>query len=156
MKTDRITCFRSWQVAVCLVGMVLPFPAAAFTLEGPARAVNAHTVVVHGTHVVLLGIRPIGVDDSCGLDNAPWPCGDRAQVALQRLAGAGPVTCDLVAKIGHGDFQGTCTIPGGQDLAAALVAEGWARAADERYQADDAAAQKNKRGAWGLRPPVGK
>lgn len=131
-----------------LAALMILFPvsqAAAFSISGAARAVGPRTVVVRGIHVVLLGIAPI---DRCGPAGAPWPCGERAQQALDALAAAHPLICELGDKIGHGEFLGSCTSEDGNDLGRAFVAAGWARAEDEHYQAAEAEARAAKRGAW--------
>jgi endonuclease YncB( thermonuclease family) len=130
-----------------------PQCADAFTIEGPGRAVDSHTVIVRGTHVLLLGVTPIEASSSCGPAASPWPCGTRAQEALTLLLGAAPVTCDLTTKVGHGDFQGSCATADQTDLGRALVEAGWARASDDRYAPAEAAARSAQRGAWGARPP---
>src|SRR5579875_639528 len=120
MRIDPARCLRGFAVAAAILS---PFaPASAFSVSGTARAVGPRTVVVHGIHVVLLGIGPLGTEE-------------RAQAALQALASAHPLTCDLADKIGHGEFQGSCVDAGGGDVARALVAAGWARADGDRYAA---------------------
>lgn len=127
--------------------------ADAFTIEGPGRAVDSHTIVVRGTHVLLLGVTPIEAGSSCGPATSPWPCGTRPQEALTALLGTAAVACDLTTKVGHGDFQGSCATADRTDIGRALVEAGWARASDDRYAAAETAARSAQRGFWAARPP---
>ncbi len=159
MTTDRymttdLAARRLWPLLIVALLILPPLSRAmGFPIRGPARAVGPRTVVVRGIHVVLQGVAPIAAADPCGPASAPWRCGERAQRALDVLAGAHPLACELGAKIGHGEFEGSCASERGGDLGRAFVAAGWARAEDDRYAVAEAAARAARRGAWAAKPP---
>lgn len=58
-----------------------------------------------------------------------WPCGRRALAGVRALVRGRAVDCPLPEKVRRGDFVVDCSIAGA-DLAARIVASGWARALD--------------------------
>jgi endonuclease YncB( thermonuclease family) len=64
--------------------------------------------------------------DRAGIE---WPCGRRALAGVRALVRGRAVECPLPEKVRRGDFVVDCSIAGA-DLAARIVASGWARALD--------------------------
>lgn len=141
---------RSFWWAV--IGCCVAFAATAAEIEGDARPSDARTLVIRGTHIALLDIRPFDPNALCGESGATWPCGDVSLHALAALVAGRRISCELVNKVGHGDFQGRCASPDGADLATTLVSGGWARAADPTLAPQQDAAKAARRGAWGAPP----
>ena len=131
----------------------LAFGAGAAEIDGEARPSDARTLVVRGTHVALMDMLPFDSHAVCGPPGAEWSCSDISLRALAALVAGRHISCELVNKVGHGDFQGRCATPDGADIATAMVTGGWARAADSTLEPQQQAAQSAQRGAWGPAPP---
>ncbi len=134
------------------IGCCLAFAASAAEIDGEARPSDARTLVVRGTHIALMDMRPFDPNATCGPAGGTWRCGDISLHALAALTAGRHISCELVNKVGHGDFQGRCASPDGADIAATLVAGGWARAADSTLAPQQDAAKAARRGAWGAPP----
>lgn len=80
-----------------------------------------------------------------------WPCGQEARAALARLAGRGPLECELGARDAYRRTLASCRTapyPEGIDLGAEMVRQGWAVATDDSYLVEEAQAQAKRRGIW--------
>jgi len=103
-----------------MVGMALLFAAIGLTpepkpvLSGPARVIDAATLVVAGRTVWLAGL------------DAPEP-GRGAADALRQHIGDRPVECWGRSPAKGDELLATCRV-GGNDLNDWLVRRGWARA----------------------------
>lgn len=102
-------------------------------------------------------IRLTGIDaaeyrqDCARRDASRWPCGRDARTALERLAGRGPLHCEVAAKDRYDRTLATCRtrpFPDGVDLGAEMVRLGWAVASSDAYLAEEAEAQAQRRGIW--------
>ena len=114
---------------IAIMAMVSSFisgPAlGADEIAGAARAFRGHVLIVRGAKVRLFGIVAPAADEVCaGSDGG---CGPRSKAALNDLVKGREVVCSIVAKVGHGSVQATCTLEG-TDVAEMIVRAGWARA----------------------------
>lgn len=102
-------------------------------------------------------IRLTGIDaaeyrqDCARRDASRWPCGQDARTALERLAGGGPLHCEVAAKDRYNRTLATCRtrpFPDGIDLGAEMVRLGWAVATSDDYLPEEAEAEAQRRGIW--------
>ncbi|MCB1386945.1 MAG: thermonuclease family protein [Nitratireductor sp.] len=114
-------------------------------------AIDAATLRSGGTVIELAGVRAHPATHRCEIGGASWPCGNFARAALQRLIRARSIACDGEFT-GEARFRGQCRL-GGTDLAAWLVAQGWAAAATDDLKPLEAEARKAGRGIWRSTPP---
>lgn len=100
----------------------------------------------------LTGIDAVEYRQSCARrDGAAWACGRDARAALERLAGRGPLHCELGARDNYGRTLATCRthpLPDGIELNAEMVRQGWAVATDDAYLPDEGEAESAGRGIW--------
>ena len=150
--------FRSLAGLFLLAGLAL---AAWVWLPAPVTTVPLVHVIDGDSLTVRqedapLTIRLTGIDaveyrQDCTRTGAPWPCGREARSALEKLAGRGALHCELAAKDHYGRTLATCrtaAFPGGIDLGAEMVRQGWAVATSDAYMVDEAEAQARQRGIW--------
>lgn len=102
--------------------------------------------------VRLAGIDAVEYRQQCTRsDGSGWSCGHDARSALEKLAGRGPLHCELAGKDRYGRTLAACrTLPGrgGIDLGAEMVRLGWAISTDGNYPIEQAEAQAKRRGIW--------
>ncbi|MFD2235296.1 thermonuclease family protein [Phaeospirillum tilakii] len=117
-----------------MVGMALLFAAIGLTpepkpvLSGPARVIDAATLVVAGRTVWLTGLDAPEPGRICGRKTGRnEPCGRGAADALRQHIGDRPVECWGRSPAKGEALLATCRV-GGNDLNAWLVRRGWARA----------------------------
>lgn len=98
------------------------------------------------------GIEPEAAERTCESGGKSWPCGMVARTAFRNFLRARAVSCDIPGD-GTGDtVTAHCTV-GGQDLAAWLVANGWATPlAGSALEEQAEAARKAKVGFYGDDP----
>lgn len=105
----------------------------------------------------LVTIRLTGIDapeyrqDCARRDASRWPCGRDARTALEKLAGRGPLHCEVAAKDRYDRTLAMCRtrpFPDGIDLGAEMVRLGWAMATSDAYLIEEAEAQAQRRGIW--------
>ncbi|WP_186394905.1 thermonuclease family protein [Stappia sp. TSB10GB4] len=105
----------------------------------------------------LAGIDAPGPEETCPSRlGGTWPCGMRARTALRGLVLRHAVTCEDMQDTPAGVVLARCRRQG-TDLAAWLVAQGWARpgeGAGEELFAAAAAAREARRGIWQLDGPA--
>lgn len=104
-----------------------------------------------------LTIRLTGIDaaeyrQDCGrADTSRWPCGREARTMLEKLAGPGPLHCEVAAKDRYDRTLAACRtrpFPDGIDLGAEMVRLGGAIATSNAYMVEEAEAQAKRRGIW--------
>ncbi|WP_186386827.1 thermonuclease family protein [Stappia sp. TSB10P1A] len=109
-----------------------------------------------------LTIRLAGIDAPGPAETCPsrlggtWPCGMRARTALRALVLRHAITCEDMQDTPTGVVLARCRRQG-TDLAAWMVAQGWARpgeGASEELLAEAAAAREARRGIWQLDGPA--
>ncbi|WP_423601997.1 thermonuclease family protein [Sphingomonas sp. MS122] len=103
--------------------------------------------------VRLQGIDAVEFHQPCTTpEGKPWKCGTEARKALQALVGKGSLVCETHATDNFGRAVSTCSVNGVEDIAATLVAQGWAVSGDgEReglHLAEQEAARRARRGIW--------
>jgi endonuclease YncB( thermonuclease family) len=101
------------------------------------------------------GVRLIGIDapergqrcrDARG---AAWDCGRAATAALRALVPQdAPLTCHSSGTDRFDRALSVCLTADGRDVAAQLVAGGWAIATTETYLVEEAEARAARRGLW--------
>lgn len=100
----------------------------------------------------LTGIDAVEYRQNCACaDGKPWTCGHDARDARERLAGRGPLHCELGAKDNYGRTLATCRtrpFPDGIELNAEMVRLGWAVATSDAYLPDEGEAETARRGIW--------
>lgn len=109
-----------------------------------------------------LTIRLAGIDAPGPAETCPsrlggsWPCGMRARTALRGLVRRHAITCDGMQDTPAGVVLATCRKQG-TDLAAWMVAQGWARPGEDAgadLLASAEAAREARRGIWQLDGPA--
>ena len=150
--------FRSLVALLLLGGLAfaawtwLPAPVATIPLvhviDGDSLAVR------HDNAQLTLRLRDIDAVEyrqDCTRVGARWPCGREARTALERLAGRGPLHCELTAKDRYGRTLAICrtaVFPAGVDLGAEMVRLGWAIPTNDAYMIEETEARANRRGIW--------
>lgn len=100
----------------------------------------------------LIGVDAVEYRQTCKRANgALWDCGKEARTALVRLAGKGPLSCDLRGRDHYQRTLATCRTapaPDGVDLAAEMVRAGWGVANNDDYRYEEVEAREARRGIW--------
>jgi endonuclease YncB( thermonuclease family) len=102
------------------------------------------------TKIRIVGIDAPEQDQTCRRAGAEWPCGTAASAAMAELVKDKRVTCDLTGRHSYGRPLGRCRI-GKTDLAAWMVAQGWAVVDprfEQTYLPQQAEAKAARRGVW--------
>lgn len=122
-------------------------PPRVGLFSGPAEAEGPTVLRFEAASVTLHGIEPPGPNITC----ASGDCGASARVMLGRVIGRRDVLCVARAR-SDGRVFATCYLPDGGDLAAALVARGWAVAAPDTsyYRSEEERARAAAVGIWAL------
>lgn len=130
--------------------LLLPLPALAQqTVSGPARAIDGDTLEVQGQRIRLLGIDAPESGQACrDAQGTPYPCGERARMAMAQMIAGQQVSCTVERADRYGRGLAVCRA-GGLDLNAEMVRRGAAVAyIDRRYQAQEQEARQARRGIW--------
>lgn len=150
--------FRSLLALLLLAGLAfvawawLPAPAPAVPL---VHVIDGDSLTVRQDDASLT-IRLTGIDaaeyrQDCTRGTASWPCGREARAALEKLAGRGPLYCEVAAKDRYDRTLAACRtapFPDGIDLGAEMARLGWAIATSDAYMVEEAEAQAKRRGIW--------
>jgi len=139
-------------VVAMVAALAAPAPdSAGAELSGPARAIDGDTLEINGVRLRLHGIDAPELAQRCHRDGRPWLCGPLAASALRDRIGSQVVTCRVLDRDRYGRSIAVCRTAGGEDLAAWLVARGWAlawRHYATDYVAEEEAAKAAGRGIW--------
>ncbi|MCC6984151.1 MAG: thermonuclease family protein [Bauldia sp.] len=125
--------------------------ASAQSVTGAATALDADTVNIGGTRVLLYGIESVEAGQPCVIDGQVWDCYPAALRALETLVSLSEVTCDFVGEPDR--FRrvlGVCHVAG-KSINLELVATGWAvakRNETEEYVPAEEAARAEGLGLW--------
>jgi endonuclease YncB( thermonuclease family) len=131
-------------------------PAAARVLDGLAIVQANGSLRVQGETVYLYGVYLPQFERTCTTFVRPPRCGAPSVLVLERLV-EGFVQCRIVRSGGNAQ-QGVCTQRGRdlfgprEDIAATLVRQGWALAAEDappQYRALESLARSREVGLWG-------
>jgi endonuclease YncB( thermonuclease family) len=126
------------------------------TIAGPSgsgiQVIDGDSLRIDGREIRLAGIDAPEYRQTCtDAAGAAWPCGKEARSALERLVGAGGVSCETQVEDRYGRALARCRSKGG-DIAEALARQGWADGAgDRRFKEPTAAiaeAKRARRGIW--------
>lgn len=152
-----------WMRQLAVLALLFLVMLAIAELRGPPERLAAEGVRVHvidgdSLRIGERGVRLQGIDaveyqQPCTTrEGKPWKCGAEARKALIALTAKGGLVCEPHATDNFGRAVSTCSATGVGDIAAALVAQGWAVSGDgEReglYLAEQAAARAAGRGIW--------
>jgi endonuclease YncB( thermonuclease family) len=96
--------------------------------------------------LVLYGVEP----PSAGIDCPAGDCATLARAAMEQLLGEAEVHCVTRTQGDGRPAAATCFLPDGTDVAAALVARGWALASGDAplYRAEEERARAAALGLW--------
>ncbi|WP_447760130.1 thermonuclease family protein [Sphingopyxis panaciterrae] len=151
--------FRSLVALLLMAGLAtaawvwLPAPVATVPL---VHVIDGDSLTVRQADAAMT-IRLTGFDaveyrqDCERADGSRWTCGHDARTALEKLAGRGPLHCELAAKDAYHRTLAECRthpFPDGVDLGAEMVRAGWAIATSDTYMVEEAEAQAQRRGIW--------
>ncbi|KTE00469.1 hypothetical protein ATE68_16235 [Sphingopyxis sp. H038] len=150
--------FRSLLALLLLAGFAfvawvwLPAPALTVPL---VHVIDGDSLTVRQDDAPLT-IRLTGIDaveyrQDCARGATRWPCGREARTALEKLAGRGPLHCEVAAKDRYDRTLAACrttAFPDGIDLGAEMTRLGWAVATSDAYMVEEAEAQAKRRGIW--------
>ncbi len=167
MPTDRslLTRYRwrrRWRSLLALLLLFGMAMAAWVWLPTPVQVVPLVHVIDGDSLTVRqdggpVTIRLTGIDaaeyrqDCARRDASRWPCGRDARTALEKLAGRGPLHCEVTAKDRYDRTLAACRtapFPDGLDLGAEMVRLGWAVATGDDYLPEEAEAEAQRRGIW--------
>lgn len=125
-------------------------PPRVGTFVGAPEAEGPTGLRFDATSVTLHGIEPPGPNITC----ASGDCSASARIMLGRVLGRRELLCVTRAR-SEGRVFVTCYLPDGSDIAAALVARGWAVAAPETsfYRAEEERARTAAVGIWAQAAP---
>lgn len=124
-------------------------PPTRFTAR--AMAVDGDTLAVGNDRLRLNGIDAPEMGQVCERGGQGYDCGEAARAAMSRILGEGAVACEAIGTDRYGRRVVRCLAAGGQDIAAALVAQGWAMAYRQYsldYIAQEDTARAVGRGMW--------
>lgn len=105
------------RITMTALLILLATPAAAADLSGRARATDGDTIRIGATSIRIWGL---------AAPERSEPGGRQATAAMAELLARGPVNCLDTGARSHGRVVAVCTVAG-IDLAAEMVASGWAR-----------------------------
>lgn len=125
-------------------------PTMPAVIAGPAQVVNGRMLVVGGQTIRLQAIDAPPATLICRDGAWEYKCGAESRKALEQLVGNRPVECEPSGKDDDA-VHAVCHSDQGVDIAAALVASGWAVAdlrRSSRYLPQQAKAQDQGLGLW--------
>jgi endonuclease YncB( thermonuclease family) len=104
-----------------------------------------------GYSVAIAGVDGVASDAMCDFEGESWNCGVRARTAFRLFLRGRAPTCTIPPEADRTALVADCRM-GKQDIGAWLVANGWARAADDRYREAEEKARSGKKGIFGPAP----
>ena len=133
-----------------------PRPAGPFTAR--VVAVDGDTLAAGAERLRLNGIDAPEMGQPCERGGVAFDCGEAARAAMVRILGSGAVACEHIGIDQYRRRVVRCAGQDGQDIAATLVAQGWAmayRRYSVDYVAQEEAARARGLGLWAGRfePP---
>lgn len=120
-------------------------------LEPPYDSQDGLTIVQGSYKIRLAGVEgPPGQAICTVADGRLWACGLQARAALHNIIAQSPLVCTLTGRAPPDLTLADCALDG-EDLAAKLVASGWARPIrpdDVRFASERDLASAERRGLW--------
>ena len=158
VSKGAVAVLRAIACALLCVATLAPSPAATSDIVGPAIVGRAAALLIHGRWIRLAGIYVPPTNYSCRSFERPVVCNSRASLALDFHIASHQVYCQSLGVYSDGSVAAACYLQEsfarpGDDLAAWLVAEGWALAlpnAPFEYIALERIARAQHRGVWGF------
>jgi endonuclease YncB( thermonuclease family) len=149
---------RRWLAIAAGIGLCLYIVAGqdGTPLDGEAQAIDGDSLRLAGRELRLRGIDAPELHQDCTRPGAPArrvPCGRQAREAMARLLAGRTVHCTLTGQDRYGRDLARCALHAHDgkvavpDLAARLVLDGWALAADS-HDAQENEARAARRGIW--------
>ncbi len=116
------------------------------------RVMDGDSLRMGETEIRIAGIDAPELRQNCtGADGRPWPCGEAARAALERLVRTPGLVCERHATDRYGRSLAHCRTEAG-DIGAAMAAEGLALGARDPRFAEPTremeAARAARRGVW--------
>jgi len=153
--SGSIADFSAWLTALALWAALLPplvaRAADASVASGPATVIDSTHLELAGRRFKLYGIDGPDVDETCtDAQGKDYPCGIDARAALADLVKGGSVSCLPRGPNESAEPLAVCSIAD-TDLAAAMIAAGWAIADRTRtlyYEKAEEDARLSKHGLW--------
>lgn len=141
-------------VLITLAVFIMQGSAAADSIIGRASVIDGDTIEIHGTRIRLDGIdAPESWQTCTDAAGTEYRCGKVAAEALDAfLAASRPTHCREVDRDSYRRVVAICTRADGVEVNAWLVRSGhaldWPRYSKGKYQRDQEAAARAKRGIW--------
>jgi endonuclease YncB( thermonuclease family) len=113
--------------------------------------IDGDTLAAGAERLRIDGIDAPEMHQMCERRGIQYACGQAARAAMARIIGNGPVTCDSIRADRYGRDVVRCAAADGRDIAAALVAQGWALAYRQYsmdYVPQEEAARAQGLGLW--------
>lgn len=98
-----------------------PFTARVVAIDGDTLAAGSERLRLNGIDAPEMG-------QACERAGRAYDCGAEARAAMAQILGSGSVTCESIGMDQYRRRVVRCAGPDGRDIAAALVAQGWAMA----------------------------
>jgi endonuclease YncB( thermonuclease family) len=138
-------------LAVLFLILVTSVPAGATDISGLARVIDGDLLEVDGIRIRLHGIDAPEASQTCFTDKGEVPCGQNLIAILAASLKDKPIRCEPVGRDRVGTILAKCFL-GGQDLGRDMVRAGVAVSyLSDDYEADEAAAKKQRKGLWAMR-----
>ena len=125
-------------------------PGWAQDITGPARVIDGDTFDLAGQRIRLHGIDAPEKAQTCQIEGVPWACGVAAWGELVQLVAGKDLTCETRDVDRYGRAVAVCSADG-EDINAAMVAQGWALAYQQfsdDYVAQEGEAREAHLGMW--------
>lgn len=142
---------RLVSIVMLLAACPLALADDAPVLVGIARVLAPETVVISGTRIRFSGVVAPPAEQACA-GSSSGTCSSEAVLKLEGWLRDQAIHCTRARRLGHGVYQGVCSLPDGRDLAELLLGVGLllpAADAPARYRDAVAAAGTAKLGVWG-------
>jgi endonuclease YncB( thermonuclease family) len=115
-------------------------------------ATGAGALEAKGYTIVVAGIDPVPLDETCDSGGKSWPCGVRARAEFRALLRGRAVSCVIPPQADRTAIVAECRV-GKRDIATWLVENGWARAsAKGRFAEIEKKARADGKGIFGPAP----
>jgi endonuclease YncB( thermonuclease family) len=124
-----------WKVLCCAVALATASPLWSADIAGPIRVVDGDTLVVQDMRIRLHGIDAPEREQTCtSPEGTVWACGSWVTEQVRARYERRVARCEALELDRYGRTVARCRVEG-EDMARALVQEGWAFAY-RRYSLD--------------------